>query len=417
MNRLASTSQRAYRLTPKGCAGGAIVSAVRIAAGGCSKIVLLPYAENLRYYITPWGGTALTVESLDFEVEPLGPLVSFATKARARLIMKRKKILRFPHFRIFAAGPKSAREIFSLTANRMMKTGAALDGPIIEKYPELLTGWKEEPPRSAAERRIASGSSPCAIVVHIYYEDTWAEIATILRRLHHDFDLIVTTVPGREALVEDIRGAFPQAEIHVGENRGRDVRPFLALLEQGRLDRYRYICKIHGKKSHDGGRLAVLGAVWRRRMLFDLLAAPDVVATILDRFDREPDVGMIGPRAYRYPGPLTRKNRSWGKNRSRILEIAARMGVSAERFRLDLFFGTMFWVRPEALRPLRELRLAETFPDESGKVDGALEHAVEHLFSAAAVAAGYRIEAIDGFDAGDVETCQTDLQRQGLATY
>ena len=246
------TLQRAYRLTPKNCAGGAIVSAVRIAEGGRSTTVLLPYAERLQYYIAPSGGAALTVESLDFEVEPLGPILSCAAKARARLIMKRKKILRFPHFRIFAAGPKPARKIFSLTANRMMKSGAALDGPIIEKYPELLLGWKEEL-RAPAERRITRGGSPRAIVVHIYYDETWAEIATVLGRLSPDFDLIVTTVPGRESLVEDIRRAFPQAEIHVGENRGRDVRPFLALLEQGRFDRYRYICKIHGKKSHDGG--------------------------------------------------------------------------------------------------------------------------------------------------------------------
>ena len=400
MNRHALTSQRAYRLTPKNCAGGVMVSAVRIAQGGRGTTVLLPYAERLQYYIAPFGGAALTVESLDFEVEPLGPIVSCAAKARARLIMRRKKILRFPHFRIFAAGPKPARKIFSLTANRMMKSGAALDGPIIEKYPELLLGWKEER-RAPADRRIPRGASPRAIVVHIYYDETWPEIATVLSRLNPDFDLIVTTVPGKESLVADIRRAFPQAEVHIGENRGRDVRPFLALLEQGRFDRYRYICKIHGKKSHDGGRPALLGAVWRRRMLFDLLAAPGVVAAILDRFDREPDVGMIGPRACRRP-----LKRSWGENRPRILEIAARMGVSAQRLRLDFFSGTMFWVRPEALRPLRELRLAEAFPDESGKIDGALEHAVERLFSAAAVAAGYRIEGIDGFDAVDVKPCQ-----------
>ncbi len=252
MNRLALTLQRAYRLTPKSCARGAIVSTVRIAEGWRSTTVLLPYAERLQYYIAPSGVAALTVESLDFEVEPLGPIVSCAAKARARLIMKRKKILRFPHFRIFAAGPKPARKIFSATTTHMMQSGAPLDGPIVEKYPELLIGWTEEP-RSAAETRLPSGRSPAAIVVHIYYEDTWAEIAAILRRLSHDFDLIVTTVPGRESLVEDICRAFPQAEIHVGENRGRDVRPFLALLEQGRFDRYRYICKIHGKKSHDGG--------------------------------------------------------------------------------------------------------------------------------------------------------------------
>lgn len=396
------TLQRAYRLTPKICARDAIVSVVRIAAGGRSAIVPLPHAERLRYYIAPSGGAALTVESLDFEVEPLGPIRSWATEARARLIRKRKKILRFPDFRIFAAGPKSARKIFSATTTRLMKSGAALDGPIIEKYPELLIGWKEEPP-SGGERRNASGASPRAIVVHIYYEETWAEIAAILRRLPHDFDLIVTTVPGRQSLVEDIRRAFPQAEIHVGENRGRDVRPFLALLEQGRFDRYRYICKIHGKKSHDGRRKAVLGAVWRRRMLFDLIGAPDVVATILDRFDRDANIGMIGSRAYRYPSPLCPEKLSWGENRARVLELAAKMGVSAERFQLDFFCGTMFWARPEALRPLRELRLAGTFPEESGKLDGALEHAVERLLSTATVAAGYRIEGIDGFAAAEAE--------------
>ncbi len=110
---------------------------------------------------------------------------------------------------------------------------------------------------------------------------------------------------------------------------------------------------------------------------------------------------MIGPRAYRRP-----VKRSWGEIRLRVLEIAARMGVSAERFQIGFFSGTMFWVRPEALRPLRELRLAEAFPDESGKIDGALEHAVERLFCAVAVAAGYRVEGIDGFDAADLEPCQ-----------
>ena len=58
------------------------------------------------------------------------------------------------------------------------------------------------------------------------------------------------------------------------DNRGRDIGPFLALLERGRLDRYRYICKVHGKKSIDGGRQTYMGEMWRRRLLFDLLGAP-----------------------------------------------------------------------------------------------------------------------------------------------
>ena len=121
--------------------------------------MLLPYAERLNYYIAPSGGAALTVESLDFEVEPLGPIRLGRRKARARLIMKRKKILHFPDFRIFAAGPKSARKIFSATTTRLMKSGAALDGPIVEKYPELLIGWTGG---AALRRRKADRQRPFA---------------------------------------------------------------------------------------------------------------------------------------------------------------------------------------------------------------------------------------------------------------
>jgi lipopolysaccharide biosynthesis protein len=343
----------------------------------------------------------LNIESIDFDVEPLGPIFSTAARVPTLLIKKRKKILRFPHFSIFSAGPRPARRIFWATTRTSIENGAAMNGPIIEQYPELLLGWSEESPPGAVEGRVESGSLKYAIVIHIYYEDIWREISTILRRLKGDFGLIITVSSEKQSLIEDIRCAFPQAEIHLCENRGRDIRPFLVLLEQGRFDCYRAVCKIHGKKSYDGTRLAVLGSVWRRRILFDLLAAPRVVAAILDRFANEPRVGMIGSRAYRYPSPSTPEKRSWGENRRLVSEIAAKMGVSAERLQLDYFAGTMFWVRPEALRPLRELRLAEAFPAEIGKVDGALEHAVERLFSTSAVAAGYRIEAIDGCDVAD----------------
>jgi lipopolysaccharide biosynthesis protein len=71
------------------------------------------------------------------------------------------------------------------------------------------------------------------------------------------------------------------------------------------------------------------------------------------------------------------------------------MGVPAERFRLDFFGGTMFWVRPEALKPLRDLRLSSVFPEEQGQLDGGLEHATERLFAASVVAAGYRLANSD----------------------
>lgn len=110
---------------------------------------------------------------------------------------------------------------------------------------------------------------------------------------------------------------------------------------------------------------------------------------------------MIGPRAFRLPSKTYSEELSWSVNRPMVLELAARMGVPAERFRLDFFGGTMFWVRPEALRPLRELGLAETFGVEKALLDGGLEHATERLFATSVVAAGYRLANSDGSGAAD----------------
>ena len=73
----------------------------------------------------------------------------------------------------------------------------------------------------------------------------------------------------------------------------------------------------------------------------------------------------------------------------------------------------MFWVRPEALRPLRELRLADAFPEEKpeekGLLDGGLEHATERLFATSVIAAGYKLVNGDGSGVADRGRPPTDI--------
>jgi lipopolysaccharide biosynthesis protein len=273
-----------------------------------------------------------------------------------------------------------------------------IDGDLVARRPELLCGWAAEvgaPPPQAADGR---GPVSVAVVAHIYYEDTWPDIAGALRGLTIPFDLIVTTVAGREQLIETIRQTYPRAEVEVVENRGRDVGPFMALLERGRLDRYKYICKIHSKKSIDARRKIYMGAMWRRRLLFDLLGAPGAADAAIGMFERDPSIGMIGPRAFRLPKDGYSEDLSWAANRSMTLEIAERMGVPADEFQLDFFGGTMFWVRPEALKPLTNLGLAADMPYESGRIDGDLPHAVERVLPTSVLVAGYKLANCDGSD-------------------
>jgi hypothetical protein len=386
--------KRAYRLTPDRGPADGVVSLVRIDGPASSKTVLLPYSVGLDYIVLPTGATDVAITGKDFHAERLGLLSSLWARLRLALLFKEKKFLKHDEFSVFSVGPKPQRKRFTTFNQDMLKIGVGLDRDLIASHPEVLAGWSTDDSGDGAASR-HRGPNPVAVVVHIYYDDTWPDIAGALKRLSIPFDLIVTTVPGREHLIEAVRRDFPHADIETIENRGRDVRPFLALLERGRLDRYRYVCKVHGKKSTDGGRKSYMGAMWRRRLLFDLLAAPGLADSIVERFERDPLIGMIGPRAFRMPSELYSEDFAWSGNRPMVLELAARMGVPAERFRLDFFGGTMFWFRPEALRPLRDLSLADAFPEENGLLDGGLEHATERLFGTSVVAAGYRLANSD----------------------
>ena len=392
--------QRVLRLRSDGRRADDALSLVRVGVGEVRRNVLLPHSRGLDYVVVPTSPSGASIEAEDFRAETLGPATSLWLRLRLALLFKKKKYLRFDGFAVFSVGPKPERKRFTTFNQHMVNIGASLDGDVIGAHPELIHGWAAEGPHAGGAPR-HPGPNAAAVVAHIYYEETWGEMAGALARLTVPFDLIVTTVPGRVGLTEAIRRDFPDADIEVMENRGRDVRPFLVLLERGRLDRYRFVCKVHGKKSTDGGRKSYMGSLWRRRLLFDLVAAPGLAESIVKMFDSDPTIGMIGPRAFRLPSKAYPEKLSWSVNKKRVLELAGRMGVPAERFRLDFFGGTMFWVRPEALAPLRRLSLSGAFPKEQGLLDGGLEHAIERLFGAAVAAAGYRLENCDGSGAAE----------------
>jgi lipopolysaccharide biosynthesis protein len=387
---------RAYRLKPVGQREEAALSLVGI--GASNKSVLVPYSPNLEYVVASRGVGVLPIESRDFRVETLGALPTLWARLRLAFFVKKRKFLKFDEFYLFSAGPKTERRRFTRYNRDMRNIGIEFDSELVGKHPEVVYGW---PAEATSPSQVTNGpaDAPVAVVAHIYYEDTWPDIAGALKGLTLPFDLIVTTVAGRERLIESVRRSYPRAQAEIMENRGRDIGPFLTLLEQGRLDRYRYICKIHGKKSIDGGRETYMGILWRRRLLFDLLGGPRAANAAIDMFERDPSVGMIGPKVFRLPKAGYPEDLSWSANRPLTLKIAERMGMPADKFQLDFFGGTMFWVRPEALKPLRDLHLAGEMPYESGLIDGDLPHALERVLPTSVLVAGYKLADSEGYEA------------------
>ncbi len=234
-----------------------------------------------------------------------------------------------------------------------------------------------------------------AIVFHLYYSETWPEMAEVLRHIPYEFDLFVTTVPERSELAAQIQQEFPAAKVRIVENCGRDVRPFLLLLEEGALAPYGIVCKIHGKRSIANDPSGNLGDICRRRALFDMLVGPGCMKAVIDRFLADPTLGMMGSLHFRLNSNRDH-NIFWRGNESDLKQLICELGGDPEQIKPDFFEGTMFWVRPAAFESLRRLKTTERFAGERGAVDGALEHAIERIFAVAVKVAGFRIDDVDG---------------------
>ncbi|WP_051231571.1 rhamnan synthesis F family protein [Kaistia adipata] len=276
---------------------------------------------------------------------------------------------------LHAGGPKERELALALRG----LSGWGL-GPATASLQQVLARHFEGPPPAEAARPPLAPLR-VGIVIHLYYQELWSEFEALLSRLERPFRLILTlTGPARD-LHGHIRRTYPDAETIIYENRGRDIGPFIQLLMDGRLDDFDLICKLHGKKSALDGPRAALGEIWRLASLYDLIGNRDAVDRIIDVFARSPGVGMIGSDRFRLPNEWKGEKAAWGTNETKTRDLLTMMGITPIP-PIDFFAGTMFWVRREALEPLKKLDLAlDSFPDEAGQEDGTLQHALERAMA------------------------------------
>jgi lipopolysaccharide biosynthesis protein len=207
-----------------------------------------------------------------------------------------------------------------------------------------------------------------AIVVHLYYDDLWPELANYIRNVPPPFTLYVT-IPTASIAEAMVARSFPKAKIVRAPNVGRDLLPFLRLLPE--LQSFDAVCKIHSKRHE----------AWRRELLDSILKTRDRTKVIVQAFVNDPSLGMVGSAALFLDG----NSQTIRLTRARMEQL---LGSVPPRF--GFFAGTIFWVRPAFVAGL-----AETFPDsafvEHGDDDGQPEHVVERLFGAEMLRDGRRI--------------------------
>lgn len=223
-----------------------------------------------------------------------------------------------------------------------------------------------------------------AVVLHLYYYDLLKEIKQYLGAIVEPFDLYVTTPFEGDVhkIIDDCADLAASVTVHISENRGRDIGPFLVLYLNGALDDYEAVLKLHSKKS----KYSQLGEEWRKSIYDALMKDSFTVRKILQLI-RCQDVGLVGPHPY-----YLSNDNFWGANRTTVNNLLLRTGVVSkeEEVTLGFFAGSMFWFSPLAIIRLKTIPVNELFfVHENGMQDGTLAHALERIFCPLVRAEGY----------------------------
>jgi glycosyltransferase involved in cell wall biosynthesis/SAM-dependent methyltransferase len=239
---------------------------------------------------------------------------------------------------------------------------------------------------SEARRATAVGAMRIAVHVHAFYPDLLVDIVRRLTANDLRADLFVS-VPSAAIAAEcgKLLSSYRSGAqtIRVVPNRGRDVGPFVT--EFGaELLQYDLVGHFHTKKSIHVDPKSNLVRNWVNHLMETLLGGQHRAAeAIVSAFADDPQLGLVFADDPHIIG--------WDKNLPYAKPLADKLGLAALPTQFFPFpVGTMFWVRPVALKSLFELGLDwDDYPAEPLPIDGSMLHAVERLLPSIVEHAGF----------------------------
>jgi lipopolysaccharide biosynthesis protein len=293
-------------------------------------------------------------------------------------------------------------------------------------------GYKRPPPKGR-ERRAEQDYSmavpfqyashpridrpPVAVICHLFHPDLSDWLVQILSQLELSAHVYVSTDTAQKAeLITEVlsRWTAGEATVRIAENRGRDIAPKLVTFADV-YDRHEIVLFLHSKKSSH----YAFGEAWRDYLVQCLAGSPSTVGSIMEIFDKRPDVGMVIPQHFQ---PLRDETTiDWASNYRMAERLAWRMDFDLyPDGYVDLPSGSMFWARSAALRPLLDLKLSmDAFPPELGQLDMTIAHGIERLFLFVCERAGFTwVKVMDATTAAESDpTVTTVHEASGIDAF
>lgn len=239
-----------------------------------------------------------------------------------------------------------------------------------------------------------------AVVLHIYYMELFDYCARYIRSFPQNCDVyLITNTDERMKTLQSITQQrlkdYHTTFIKI-QNRGRDVSALLI----GARDvvcsgDYDLVCFMHDKKvAHL--KWSQTGIAFSNNCYENVAATPEYVQNVIGLFSTEPRLGLASP-----PPPSNGEyykvvGGSWSSpnNFQGVKKILQELNMSVP---IDVNkppvapYGSVFWFRCDALRPLFEKGWNyEDFTEEPiGVTDGDIMHAIERVYPFVAQGQGY----------------------------
>jgi lipopolysaccharide biosynthesis protein len=233
------------------------------------------------------------------------------------------------------------------------------------------------PEKDKSKTRVAS-------IIHAFYPDALEELLSSIPEEAREGIFITLPEDPPAALLSVIAKKLQNPRLYFYPNWGRDIRPFLGVLQTVRAHGYAYFVKVHTKKSTH--RLD--GDEWRSSLISPLLEL--LREKQLQKFlDENAEIALVAGEthllnAYSYIGGAG--NIAW--LRRLCLEFDIRPPEEDFHFAAgSMFAGRVSSFLPIATHPF----LADAFENEAGQMDGTLAHALERFFGLFVKAKGQMI--------------------------
>ena len=255
---------------------------------------------------------------------------------------------------------------------------------------------------------------PCkriAAIIHIYYKDQVNVLYDYCKNLPEGVDYYISTTSTE--VMEEIQRVFSSKNVickikpNVGVAESTFWVTYSDVIVNGDYD---YICFLHDKKSAYF-EFSMVGEQFAHRLYENLLGSADIVRNIINIFENNPRLGMLGAPCP-YHGPyFASAERSWPVNYENTINLAKKLHINVpidKNITPVAPYGTMFWFRPKAI--LKHVKHGFTYEDFNVeyKPDSTLMHAIERIYTFCVQDSGYYYATVinDDYARSDISNYQ-----------